>query len=63
MVDVLKILVPLPQNPGVQGSHHDRSSFQQFKIVELPTNYRLITKEENGKERTIEEEIFDKSSD
>jgi len=24
---------------------------------------RLITKEENGKERTIEEEIFDKSSD
>ena len=34
-----------------------------FEIVELPTIYRLITKKENGKERTIEEEIFDKSSD
>jgi len=34
-----------------------------FKIVELPTIYRLITKKENGKERTIEEEIFEKSSD
>jgi len=34
-----------------------------FKIVELPTIQRLITKKENGKERTIEEEIFDKSSD
>jgi len=33
-----------------------------FKIVELLTIYRLITKKENGKERTIEEEIFDKSS-
>ena len=26
-----------------------------FEIVELPTIYRLITKKENGKERTIEE--------
>jgi hypothetical protein len=34
-----------------------------FEIVELPSIYRLITKKENGKERTIEEEIFDKSSD
>jgi hypothetical protein len=34
-----------------------------FEIVELPTIYRLITKKENGKERTIEDEIFDKSSD
>jgi len=34
-----------------------------FEIVELQTIYRLITKKENGKERTIEEEIFDKSSD
>jgi hypothetical protein len=34
-----------------------------FKIVELPTIYRLITKKEKGKEKTIEEEIFDKSSD
>ncbi len=33
-----------------------------FEIVELPTIYRLISKKENGKERTIEEEIFDKSS-
>ena len=34
-----------------------------FEIVELPTIYRLISKKENGKERTIEEEIFKKSSD
>ena len=36
-----------------------------FEIVELPTIYRLITKKENGKERTIKEETetFDKSSD
>jgi hypothetical protein len=34
-----------------------------FEIVELPTSYRLINKKENGKERSIEEEIFDKSSD
>jgi len=34
-----------------------------FEIVELTTIYPLITKKENGKERTIEEEIFDKSSD
>jgi len=33
------------------------------EIVELPTIYRLITKKENGKERTIKEEILDKSSD
>ena len=34
-----------------------------FKIVELPTIMRLMTKKVHGKERTIEEEIFDKSSD
>jgi len=34
-----------------------------YKIVDLPTIYRLIPKKENGKERTIEEEIFDMSSD
>jgi hypothetical protein len=34
-----------------------------FKVVELPTIMRLMTKKVNGKERTIEEEIFDKSSD
>ncbi len=37
--------------------------FQHFELVELPTISRLITKKENGKERTIEEKIFDKSSD
>jgi len=31
--------------------------------VELPTIYRLITKKENGKERTIEEKSSIKSSD
>jgi len=39
----------------LHGSHHDRFRFQKFEIVELPTIYRLITKKENGKERTIEE--------
>ena len=34
-----------------------------FEIVELPTIWLLITKKENGKERSFEEEIFDKSSD
>jgi hypothetical protein len=34
-----------------------------FKVVELPTIMRLMTKKVKGKERTIEEEIFDKSSD
>ncbi len=34
-----------------------------FKVVELPTITRVMTKKVNGKERTIEEEIFDKSSD
>jgi len=31
--------------------------------MELSTIYRLITKKENGKDRTIEVEIFDKSFD
>jgi hypothetical protein len=31
-----------------------------FKVVELPTIMRLMTKKVNGKERTIEEQIFDK---
>jgi hypothetical protein len=34
-----------------------------FEVVELPTIMRLMTKKVNGKERTIEEVIFDKSSD
>jgi hypothetical protein len=34
-----------------------------FKVMELPTIMGLMTKKVNGKERTIEEEIFDKSSD
>ena len=34
-----------------------------LEIVEIPTITRLTTKKVNGKERTIKEEIFDKSSD
>jgi hypothetical protein len=34
-----------------------------FEVVELPTITRVTTKKVNGKDRTIEEEIFDKSSD
>ncbi len=34
-----------------------------FEVVELPTTMWLMTKKVNGKERTIKEEIFDKSSD
>jgi hypothetical protein len=34
-----------------------------FEVVELPTIMRLMTKKVNGKEKTIKEEIFDKSSD
>jgi hypothetical protein len=34
-----------------------------FKVMELPTIMQLMTKKVNGKERTIEEEILDKSSD
>ena len=34
----------------------DLDRFQHFEFVELPTISRLITKKENGKERTIEEE-------
>jgi len=34
-----------------------------LKFVELPTITQVTTKKVNGKERTIEEEIFDKSSD
>ncbi len=34
-----------------------------FKVVELPTIMRLMTKMVNGKESTIKEEILDKSSD
>ncbi len=32
-----------------------------LEVVELPTITRVMTKTVNGKERTIEEEIFDKS--
>ncbi len=34
-----------------------------LKVVELPTIMQLMTKKVNGKERTIKEEIFDKSSE
>ncbi len=34
-----------------------------FEVVELPTIMRLMTRKVNSKERTIEEQIFDKSSD
>jgi hypothetical protein len=34
-----------------------------FEVVELPTITRLMTRTVNGKEKVIEEEIFDKSSD
>jgi len=34
-----------------------------FEVVELPTIMQLMTKKVDGKERTIKEEIFDKSSD
>jgi hypothetical protein len=34
-----------------------------FEVVELPAIMLLMTKKVNGKEKTIEEEIFDKSSD
>ena len=34
-----------------------------FEVVELPTITWVMTKKVNGKKRTIEEEIFDKSSD
>ncbi len=34
-----------------------------FKVVELPTIMRLMTKKVTSKERTIKEQIFDKSSD
>ncbi len=34
-----------------------------FKVVELPTIMQLTTKKVNGKERTIKEQIFNKSSD
>ncbi len=34
-----------------------------FKVVELPTIMQLMTRKVNGRERTIKEQIFDKSSD
>jgi hypothetical protein len=34
-----------------------------LEVVELSTITRLMTRKVNGKERTIEEEIFNKSSD
>jgi len=34
-----------------------------LKVVELPVITRLLTRQVNGKERTLEEEIFDRSSD
>jgi hypothetical protein len=34
-----------------------------LEVVELPLITQVMTNKVNGKERTIEEEIFDKSSD
>jgi hypothetical protein len=34
-----------------------------FKVVELPIIMQLMTRKVNSKERTIEEQIFDKLSD
>jgi len=34
-----------------------------LEVMELPTITQVMTTKVNGKERTIEEEIFDKSSD
>jgi len=34
-----------------------------LEVMELPTITRVMTSKVNGKERTIKEEIFDKSSD
>jgi hypothetical protein len=34
-----------------------------LEVVVLPTITRVTTKKVNGKERTIEEEVFDKLSD
>jgi len=34
-----------------------------LKVMELPTITRVMTTKVKGKERTIEEEIFDESSD
>ncbi len=55
---------------GKDGSSIDFMAFTMidpasswFKVVELPTIMWLMTNKVNGKERTIKEEIFDKSSD
>ena len=45
------------------GSHHDRPRFKLARSRGTTNNPRVTTKKVNGKERTIEEEIFDKSSD
>jgi hypothetical protein len=34
-----------------------------FKVEELPKIMRLMTRKVNGKEKTIEEQTFDKSTD
>jgi hypothetical protein len=34
-----------------------------FKVVELPTIMQLMTRKVNGKEKTIKEQVFNKSSD
>ncbi len=38
-------------------------SSSRFEVVELPTIMQLMTRKVNGKERTIKEQIFNKSSD
>jgi len=39
------------------------SASSWLKVVELPAITQLLTRQVNGKERTLKEEIFDKSSD
>ncbi len=59
----LKFYQHSPYQFKLHGSHHDRTRFQLFKIVELRTIYRLITKKENGIEMNNRRKVFDKSSD
>jgi len=47
---------------GKDGTMIDPAS-SWLEVVELPTITQMMTKTVNGKERTIEEEIFDKASD
>ncbi len=47
----------------LHGSHHDRPCFQLAQSCGITNNHPINDQKVNGKERTIEEKIFDKSSD